>query len=90
VPNEHNWRVHPKQQEAALKGLVKEIGFADALIAREGADGRLHLIDGHLRRTVTPNQEVPVLILDLTEAEADKLLLTLDPLAARPRLTMTR
>ncbi len=29
-----------------------------------------------------PDEEVPVLILDLDEAEADKLLLSLDPLAA--------
>jgi DNA modification methylase len=52
------------------------------LIARELPDGRLMLIDGHLRAETTPDVEVPVLVLDLDEAEADKLLLTLDPLAA--------
>src|SRR2546427_12665185 len=40
------------------------------------------LINGHLRAEVTPDTEVPVLVLDVTEEEADKLLLTLDPLAA--------
>jgi hypothetical protein len=40
------------------------------------------LVDGHLRAETTPEQEVPVLILDINEAEADKLLLSLDPLAA--------
>jgi ParB-like chromosome segregation protein Spo0J len=50
------------------------------MIARETEDG-LELIDGHLRRDVMGDQEVPVLILDVTEEEADKLLLTLDPLA---------
>ena len=40
------------------------------------------LIDGHLRQDTTPRMKVPVLVLDLTEAEADKLLLTLDPLAS--------
>ena len=39
------------------------------------------LIDGHLRAETTPEVDVPVLVLDLDEAEADKLLLTLDPLA---------
>jgi hypothetical protein len=39
------------------------------------------LIDGHLRAETTPDSEVPVLVLDVTEAEADKILLTLDPLA---------
>ena len=40
------------------------------------------LIDGHLRAETTPDLEVPVLILDVTDEEADKLLLTIDPLAA--------
>jgi hypothetical protein len=39
------------------------------------------LIDGHLRAETTPNALVPVLVLDVNEEEADKLLLTLDPLA---------
>jgi DNA modification methylase len=82
VPNPKNWRRHPKEQSAALKGLLEEVGYADALIARELPDGRLMLIDGHLRAETTKNAMVPVLILDVTEAEADKLLLTLDPLAA--------
>jgi DNA modification methylase len=56
------------------------VGYADALLARETPDG-LMLIDGHLRAETTPNQEVPVLIVDVNEAEADKILLTLDPLA---------
>ena len=78
--NPKNWRTHPPAQEAALKGVLAEIGFADAMIARETEDG-LELIDGHLRREVMGDQEVPVLVLDVTEEEADKLLLTLDPLA---------
>src|SRR5271166_1814356 len=40
------------------------------------------LIDGHLRAETTPDQVVPVLILDVDEDEANKLLATLDPLAA--------
>ncbi len=81
-PNPKNWRRHPKVQANALRGLLSEIGIADALLARELPDGRLQLIDGHLRADIMPDEEVPVLILDLNEAEADKLLLTLDPLAA--------
>ena len=40
------------------------------------------LIDGHLRAETTPDAVVPVLVLDVDEAEADKILLTHDPLAA--------
>src|SRR5258708_5646941 len=82
TPNEKNWRRHGKAQSAALKGLLAEIGYANALIAREVPDGRLQLLDGHLRRETTPNMEVPVLVLDVTQEEGDKILLTLDPLAA--------
>lgn len=79
--NPKNWRRHPKAQQAALRGVLAEIGYADALIARETPEG-LMLIDGHLRAETTPDAMVPVLILDVTEEEADKILLTLDPLAA--------
>jgi DNA modification methylase len=82
VPNPKNWRAHPKAQQDALRGILAEVGYADALLARELDDGRLMLVDGHLRAETTPEQEVPVLVLDLNEAEADKLLLSLDPLAA--------
>jgi DNA modification methylase len=82
LPNPRNWRRHPQAQVAALRGLLDEIGYADALLARELPDGRLMLIDGHLRKETTPDQEVPVLVLDVSEAEANKLLLTLDPLAS--------
>src|SRR6516164_7733929 len=80
--NPRNWRTHPAAQAQALRVLLSEIGYADALIARELPDGQLLLIDGHLRAETTPGEEVPVLVLDVTEEEADKLLLTLDPLAA--------
>src|SRR6516162_1982494 len=79
--NPRNWRTHPTAQARALRALLTEIGYADALIARELSDGQLQLIDGHLRCETTPDMEVPVLVLDVTEAEADKLLATLDPLA---------
>ena len=85
--NPKNWRTHPPAQEAALKGVLAEIGFADAMIARETEDG-LELIDGHLRREVMGDQEVPVLVLDVTEEEADKLLLTYDPLAGMAHAAM--
>jgi ParB-like chromosome segregation protein Spo0J len=64
-----------------MRGVLEELGYADALIARE-VNGGLQLIDGHLRAETTPDTEVPVLVVDLDQAEADMLLATLDPLAA--------
>lgn len=77
-----NWRIHAQPQRDALLGVLGEIGYADALLARECPDGSLQLIDGHLRAETTPDALVPVLIVDVNEEEATKLLLTLDPLAA--------
>ena len=81
LPNPRNWRRHPTGQADALRGALSEIGYADALIAYETPDG-LMLIDGHLRAETTPDMEVPVLVTDLDESEASKLLATLDPLSA--------
>lgn len=81
-PNPKNWRTHPKAQREALRGILAEVGIADAVLARKLPDGSLMLIDGHLRAETMPAQKIPVLVLDVDEAEADKLLATLDPLAA--------
>ena len=81
-PHPKNWRVHPEKQQNVLQGVLAEIGYADALLARELPDGSLQLIDGHLRAETTPHQDVPVLILDLNDEETDKLLTVFDPIAA--------
>lgn len=81
LPNPKNWRTHPAAQADALRGVLGEVGFADAVLARETENG-LMLIDGHLRAEVAPDASVPVLVLDVTQDEADKILATHDPLAA--------
>jgi hypothetical protein len=80
-PHPRNWRAHPARQRLAMSAVLKEIGYAGALIARELPDGRLQLIDGHLRAETTPEQEVPVLLVDLSDQEALKLLAIFDPLS---------
>jgi DNA modification methylase len=65
-----------------MRGILSELGYADALLARTLPDGRLCLVDGHLRQSLDEDQEVPVLVLDLDEDEANKLMTVLDPLAA--------
>ena len=81
-PNPKNWRTHPEAQANALRGLLAEVGIADAVLARETEDGGLMLLDGHLRVETMGDQILPVLVLDVDEAEGDKILATLDPLAA--------
>lgn len=81
-PHPENWRRHPDAQRSVLVDLLEEIGLADALIVRELDGGRLQLLDGHLRADVLADEQVPVLVVDLDDDEARKLLASLDPLAA--------
>lgn len=80
-PNPKNWRTHPQHQQDALRGALAEVGMADAVIARELEDGSLMLLDGHLRAEAVGGEVIPVLVLDVTEPEADKILLLFDPLS---------
>ena len=82
VPHEWNFRIHPEVQRTALLALYEEVGFARSLLAYELPDGRLKLLDGHLRRDLDPEMEVDVEILDVNDAEARALLLSIDPLAS--------
>jgi hypothetical protein len=79
--NPKNWRTHPPAQQEGLRIMLERIGYADAVIARDTDEG-LVLIDGHLRVSTTPDAMIPVLVVDLSDAEADEVLATLDPLAA--------
>lgn len=88
-PHPMNWRTHPELQQNALRGVLAEIGFAGALLARELADGTLQLIDGHLRAELLPDALVPVLVLDVDEREAHELLATLDPISALAEASST-
>lgn len=81
-PNPRNWRTHPQQQQDALRGVLADVGFADAVVARELPDGSLELVDGHLRAETAADALVPVLVVDLSDDEATKVLLTHDALAS--------
>jgi len=81
VPHYLNARVPTETQQQALAALYEQIGFARSLLAYELADGRLKLIDGHLRAQMDPDQEVEVEVLDVDDTEARALLLSIDPLA---------
>jgi len=81
IPNPKNWRKHGQAQQDAIRGILSEVGWVDALLVRETPDG-LQIVDGHLRAEVNPDETVPVLVVDLDDASADKVLATFDPIAA--------
>ena len=75
-----NWRGHGEGQRGALDALLGRVGFVGAVIARDTPDG-LVLVDGHLRAEAAGDAEIPVLVVDLDDAEAGEVLATYDPLA---------
>src|SRR5690348_3054719 len=81
VPHPEVFRIHPESQRAAVRGSLEEVGYSEALVAMKLPDGRLMLINGHMRADLDPEAWVPVVVLDVTREEADKLLLMLDPIA---------
>jgi hypothetical protein len=81
LPHPLNFRRHSAAQRQALAASFAEVGFARSLLGFRLSDGRIQLIDGHLRRDLAPDMLVTVELLDVTEEEARKLLLTIDPVA---------
>jgi len=60
---------------------TNKTGFARSLLVYELPDGRLKLIDGHLRRELDPDMLVDVEVLNVDDEEARKLLLSMDSVA---------
>lgn len=81
-PHPLNPRIHGGAQTSAVTLLLQKLGLADRLLCYTDLEGGLRLIDGHLRRSLTGDMEVPVLVTDLSEEEAALLLAAGDPLAA--------
>lgn len=75
--NPKNHRVHPGMQSDALRGVLAQVGWVDAVLARETPDG-LEIFDGHLRANLEADDQIPVLVTDLTEQEATLCLATHD------------
>ncbi len=81
-PNPKNWRRHSKAQQAALAGVMDQVGWVQDVIVNRRT-GRL--IDGHLRVALAIERgepSVPVLYVDLDEAEEALILATFDPIGA--------
>jgi len=77
--NPKNWRIHPENQKMYLKEVLEEVGFVNAVLVREIQNDLYELIDGHLRKDLL-DDEIPCLVLDVNEEEANILLTTVDPI----------
>lgn len=80
--NPKNWRRHPESQIAVLQDVLKEVGWAGALLYNEQTS---RLIDGHARKELAIKlgiNAVPVLIGSWDDSAEAKALATIDPIAA--------
>lgn len=90
--NPRNWRIHPLNQQNALKGVLEEVGWVEDVIINKrtgeewGKDrGVETLVDGHLRCQLAAREgakTIPVKYVDLSPEEEALVLATLDPIAA--------
>lgn len=85
VANPKNWRIHPQAQADELTALLDRYGWVSSVIAQVGT---LLVLDGHLRVQLAlarGEPTLPVDLVDVDDAEADRILATLDPLGALAR-----
>jgi hypothetical protein len=83
LANPKNWRIHPKFQQDALAGVLREVGIVQNVIVNQRTG---FVVDGHLRvgLALREGQEnVPITYVDLSEAEEALILATLDPIGAQ-------
>lgn len=81
LANPRNWRVHPQHQVDALEGLLSAVGWVQRVIVNRTTG---HVVDGHARVALglrRSEPEVPVLYVELSEAEEQLVLAALDPIA---------
>lgn len=81
LANPSNWRTHPREQQAALEGVLDQVGWVQGVVVNKRTG---HLIDGHLRVTLAMRHnesEIDVDYVDLSQEEEDLVLATLDELA---------
>ena len=82
LANPGNWRLHPKQQQAALAGALDTVGWVQQVMVNRVTG---HIVDGHARVEEALSRgeaTVPVLYVELEPHEEDVVLATLDPIGA--------
>ncbi len=87
-----NWRAHPQVQEAALSGVLAEVGLVQSVVRnlRRVESGwpvgsTPTLVDGHLRLKLAVDagvETLPVVDVDLSPDEERLILASFDPISA--------
>lgn len=82
LANPANWRIHPRNQQEALKGSLESVGWVQQVMVNKRTG---YVVDGHARVALALTRDeptVPVLYVDLEPDEEALVLATLDPIAA--------
>lgn len=80
IPHPENWRLHTDYQKSVLRSAIDQVGWVDAVKVVAVDGGKYMIIDGHLRAEM--GEEIPCLVVDLSEDEMRFALATLDPIAS--------
>lgn len=82
LANPANWRIHPRNQQEALRGSLESVGWVQQVMVNKRTG---YVVDGHARVALAITRDeplVPVLYVDLDPEEEALVLATLDPIAA--------
>ena len=93
APHPMNWRKHPEAQRRTMMAALEEVGKVAPLVENLRSEDKGWpagsspiLIDGHLRLELAREQNednLPVVVVDLTERQEQIALATLDPIGAQ-------
>lgn len=93
LANPRNWRIHPKDQQDVLAGMLNEVGFVQGVVVNLrthkswGRDRNVEtLVDGHLRAELALSRgedvTLPCAYVDLLPSEEHAILASMDPIGA--------
>lgn len=80
LANPKNWRIHTTFQQDSVKAVLEKVGWVQKIIVNQRTN---FVVDGHLRVMLAlrnDQERVPVTYVDLSDAEEDLVLASLDPI----------
>jgi hypothetical protein len=82
LANPKNWRIHPAVQQDQLGDMLERVGWVAEVVVNRTSG---FVVDGHLRVAMAISAgevDVPVSYVELSDAEEDLVLASLDPVSA--------
>lgn len=79
--NPGNPRLHGDSQRTAMSAVLDDVGFVAPIVVNKRT---MRIIDGHMRTDLVASRggKIPVVFVDLTDAEEAEILAVMDPIGA--------